>query len=162
MYSHCTTGPKPIPIEDRFWKFVDKTDKCWLWTGAATSAGYGNLGRSRKDGPINAHRFSYEIHNGPIPKGLHILHICDVRRCVNPEHLIAGTALDNIRDSISKNRMLKGELNGSAKLTDGKVITILKMIKAGISHADIAKVFDVTSSNISYISSGKTWKHIQA
>lgn len=77
---------KPVPFEDRFWPKVDITGFCWLWNAATDKAGYGvvNLG----GGKVNrAHRVAYELLVGPIPAGLHLDHLCRVRRCLNPDHL---------------------------------------------------------------------------
>lgn len=89
-------GPKPVPPEVRFWRFVDKTDGCWLWVGTDNGK-YGTLGLSI-DGTrtsLYAHRLSYEMHVGPIPEGLTIDHLCRVPLCVNPDHLEAVTQREN-------------------------------------------------------------------
>ncbi len=80
---------------ERFWSKVDKTDECWLWT-AATVTGYGYFGVGRRgEGGVLAHRFSWELVNGPIPEGMQIDHRCHVRRCVNPAHLRLVTDKQN-------------------------------------------------------------------
>lgn len=88
---------------DRFWAQVQKSNECWLWTGAKqTTGGYGIMHVSNIR--HRAHRFSYELHNGPIPPGLCVLHRCDVPACVNPDHLWTGTRADNTKDMIKKGR----------------------------------------------------------
>lgn len=79
-------------IEQRFWEKVKKTGTCWLWLGCKIT-GYGQLRVARKNKP--AHRISYEMHNGKIPKGLTIDHLCHIRHCVNPKHLEAVTQREN-------------------------------------------------------------------
>ena len=94
-------------MENHFWAKVDKTDTCWLWTGGKDTGGYGAL---RVKAPrlsnkkVRASRYSWELHNGPIPEGLWVLHTCDVRHCVNPAHLWLGTRQDNVDDMKAKGR----------------------------------------------------------
>jgi hypothetical protein len=90
---------------DRFWARVQKIPNgCWIISGAKCSPG-GHINIAREDGSrVSVHRFSYELHHGPIPKGLVVMHTCDVPRCVNPAHLTVGTQRDNIRDSVDKGR----------------------------------------------------------
>ena len=95
------------PTEERFWKYVDKGDDCWLWTGTLYRNGYGNLWDPAAGRKVLVHRYSYELHNGPIPDGLMVCHSCDVRHCVNPEHLWVGTASDNLGDMAVKGRSTK-------------------------------------------------------
>lgn len=89
-------------VEERFWAHVHKTEGCWNWTAAVRGAGYGAFLVNQKN--YGAHRFSYLLTKGEIPKGLCVLHACDNRRCVNPAHLSLGTNKDNTADMISKGR----------------------------------------------------------
>jgi hypothetical protein len=80
----------------RFMAKVERSeDGCWLWCASVTNRGYGRF-RTKAQGEVFAHRFSYEIHVGPIPEGLHLDHLCRVRRCVNPEHLEPVTCRENL------------------------------------------------------------------
>lgn len=95
----------------RFWAKVNKVGpvhptigtECWLWTGRPTPSGYGAFFPIRTE-HVPAHRYSYVLAHGIIPDGLHVLHKCDVRLCVRPDHLFAGTQLDNVRDMLAKGR----------------------------------------------------------
>lgn len=96
------TGPKPRPAVERFWSnVVKKADGCWVY--ADRSDAYGQLfdDAGRK---WTAHRFSYTIKHGPIADGLVVRHKCDVRGCVNPEHLCLGTIQENVRDMVERGR----------------------------------------------------------
>lgn len=85
------------PLEERFWRYVDKTDGCWLWVGMTARNGYGKIRSGGHAGPLLlAHRVAYELEHGPIPEGLHIDHLCRVRHCVNPAHLEPVTCRVNI------------------------------------------------------------------
>ena len=85
--------------EVNFWAKVQKTGACWLWIAGKDYGGYGSFQHKR------AHRLSYEMHVGPIPKGMFVCHSCDVPACINPAHLFLGTARDNVRDMIAKGRL---------------------------------------------------------
>jgi hypothetical protein len=89
--------------EARFWAKVEKTEKCWEWTAALHETGYGifGIGGKRVD---RAHRISWRMHFGEIPKGMIICHRCDNPRCVRPDHLFVGTYADNTRDCMEKGR----------------------------------------------------------
>lgn len=92
---------------ERFWERVQKDDGCWEWTGATSAAGYGVFGKNTK--LWFAHRFSYELSNGPIPDGMFVCHQCDNPRCVRPDHLFLGSHKDNMKDMCLKGRQSKGE-----------------------------------------------------
>lgn len=89
-------------LTDRFWDKVSRPEGCWKWTGVKNQFGYGRL-RTGKS-MIVAHRVSWQIHNGPIPKGMSVLHKCDNPECTNPEHLFLGTYSDNAKDMVAKKR----------------------------------------------------------
>lgn len=104
---HSLRLRKRPPVEQRFWEKVDRRgpNDCWLWTGCKHGHGYGSF--NNRVGPKAAHRFSYQLHNGPIPDGMCVLHNCpdgDNPTCVNPAHLWLGTQADNIADMQKKGR----------------------------------------------------------
>src|SRR5262245_52091786 len=99
-YIHSMTIERK-PLQDRFWKYVNKTETCWLWTGAKHEFGYGLINKGGAGGRIlRAHRVIWEWTNGPIPKGFFVCHHCDVPACVRPDHLFLGTNKDNVQDMI--------------------------------------------------------------
>lgn len=102
----------------RFWAKVQKGDGCWLWTGGVART-YGQFSLPRNGGKarvIKAHRFSWELENGrAIPPGMHVMHSCDVRLCVNPAHLSIGTHTDNVRDMVRKGRGWQGNVTHCPK-----------------------------------------------
>jgi hypothetical protein len=99
-------GRPSEPIRPRFYeKFIRDENGCWIWVGSGCN-GYGHIwisGRCRR-----AHQVSWEIHHGPIPDGLYVCHRCDVKLCVNPDHLFLGTHQDNMNDMAQKTRSTKG------------------------------------------------------
>src|SRR6266404_4287882 len=94
------------PPEPRFWKKVIKSDGCWEWSGSRDTWNYGLIWLNKRI--EKAHRMSWLIHNGELPKGVLILHKCDNPPCVRPDHLYAGTPKDNMQDAIKRGRFRPG------------------------------------------------------
>ena len=93
---------------------------CWLWTKAINGFGYGSIWKNNT--AMGAHRYSYELYVGEIPDGLYVCHRCDIRSCVNPNHLFLGTAKDNCHDMYFKGRdRTRGENHWQCKITDQQV-----------------------------------------
>lgn len=92
-------------IEEKFHESysINTVDGCWIWQ-KSNNYRYGQISINGK--LVYAHRYSWELKNGPIPKGMYVCHHCDVTLCVNPDHLFIGTAKDNVQDAIRKGRMI--------------------------------------------------------
>ncbi len=134
-----------------------QNNSCWAWC-RCTSDGYGRIwyrGRSER-----SHRVSWMIHKGSIPEGLCVLHRCNNRLCVNPEHLCLGTRDDNTCDAIAAGTY-QGQCHHNAKLDNEDVICIKKMLRDGIKQWLIAWIYQVSGSAISHISTGARWSHIK-
>ena len=145
----------------RFWRKVLKGPGCWEWQGAKVVAGYGALGF--RGVQRKTHRLSWEIHNGPIPDGLWVLHHCDNRGCVNPAHLYAGTPTDNNRDTIKRHRgnRGRGESAGASKYTRAQALAITTMLETGAhSMPSIATAVGVGWGTVQSVWAGKAWAHI--
>ena len=154
-------------LAERFWEKVDVRgpDDCWEWKAAQTKDGYGSIGVGNQK-TDKAHRVSWQLHNGPIPEGLHVLHNCDNPSCVNPKHLHLGTNADNVREKVERGRhpclSFPGERNGNAKLTVDQVIEIRRQYAdCGTSQVDLAEIFGVTYQLIWRIVHRKCWKHVE-
>ncbi len=174
-------------IKDRFdEKWVLDTDTgCWVWYKVGRDRPYGvtfhlsgtGYNRIRE----SAHRASWIIHNGYIPDGMFVCHICDNPRCVNPKHLFLGTQLDNMRDASKKGRTVgvgkraTGDQHGSrtkpesrprgsrhwkAKLTEKDVVQIRSYLNQGCLPQDIAVFMKVCKATISHIKCGRIWRHV--
>ena len=149
-----------VPVIDRFWKNVQKTETCWLWIGPKSDSGYGILsidGRSER-----AHRFAYETFNGRIPHGEFVCHSCDNPACVNPSHLWVGSHSENMRDMVAKNRHRKtpnlyGELHPLSKLTADDARKIREDSRAA---KYVANDYGVSPTLIRRVRRREMWKHI--
>ena len=142
-------------------KYIKTNDGCWIWIGAMCHTGYGVVrdGEKRR----SAHRVSYEVYISKIPIGLDILHKCGNKRCVNPDHLYAGTQANNVRDAIAAGVQYGGvgENNPHAKLSKSDVICIKKMLRDKVERWLIAWVYKVSQTCISKISLGQRWASVQ-
>lgn len=139
-------------------------DACWLWKGhIVKKSGYGQacfLGIHPQ-----AHRASYEYLVGPIPDGLHVLHVrhCPHRHCINPRHLYAGTNAENMLDKVVLGRAPHGSSHCHARLAESDVLKILELYHAPRSthtRETLAKIFGVSGGTIRPILQRKTWKHV--
>lgn len=133
---------------------------CWLWLGALDQLGYGFAclpGRR----VVRAHRAVYEFCRGSIPQGMHLLHRCDVRCCVNPAHLFLGTHVDNMADMVKKgrarNRPRPGESNPLAKLRAEQVIEIRESSEP---QRILAARYGIDQSTVSNIKTGRRWREL--
>lgn len=97
--------PNTPTVEEFYNARVVHGDGCWAWVGRTDTFGYGVIQQNRKIPRKSAHRVSWEIHNGPIPDGLSVLHHCDNPPCTNPKHLFLGTQADNLADAKKKGRL---------------------------------------------------------
>ena len=145
------------PVLAYFWSRVRKTGGCWLWTGGKFSDGYG---RCKLNGRTDrAHRLAYVLAHGCIPKGLFICHHCDVKSCVRPSHLFAGSAKDNHIDAMLKGRLPVGESHGRAKLNAADARRIVRDYRTGtISQEKLANQYGVARNAIWCVVRGLHWR----
>jgi HNH endonuclease len=149
---------------NRFWKKVDRTGSCWIWTASRDVAGYGQVQIQKQH--YRAHRIAYELTYGPIPEGLVLLHLCDTRSCCRPDHLRAGTQADNVRDAMRKGRHRTpkeqrafGEDNSQAALTWEQVREIRAKYATGrYKKRALAREYGVSWFTMWDILAGNRWK----
>jgi len=149
-----------LPPKERFaakWK-LDEATGCWVWTAGMQLNGYGRFKLPGKN--ATAHRASWELHHGPIAKGMFVLHRCDRPACVNPEHLRLGTHAENMADMRAKQRQNRGARQHAAKLTEAMVYGIRAMLKHGASQEECGQIFGVNRSTIQDIEVRSSWHHL--
>lgn len=170
-------------IESRFWSKVEKTSDCWLWVGSKYLSGYGRFFIKTKG--VRAHRFSWQLANGPIPEGLCVCHKCDNPPCVKPEHLFLATHSENMLDAGRKGRngsqrypervprgdkhgarlhperVPRGENCGKSRLTEADVVRIRQLHSEGRSLRCLGREYGVHDTTIYFAVRGLTWRHVQ-
>ena len=162
-----------LPLISRFWPKVAKASGCWLWKAAIRRDGYGlftNQGRH-----YAAHRLSWELTHGPIPDGMWVLHHCDVRACVRPDHLYLGTREQNTSDAMLRHRFKsgdeahfrahpeivpRGERHWASRLTDDDVRDIRRRVAAGEKQVSLQREYELSSGLVSLIVHRKRWAHV--
>lgn len=170
----CKKANMRHPLEDQFWRYVERTKGCWLWKNSRDTSGYGWFSYMKK--PMRAHRVAWELTYGPIPDGLFVCHHCDVRTCVRPDHLFLGTQRDNMDDAVRKGRMRSGDQHGlrvhpdrashgehrwNSALTEQAVREIRIAYDSGLETLNsLMSKYGVTRCTISNVLNGVTWKHI--
>jgi len=145
---------------DRFWEKVNKDtpNGCWEWTGAIMPFGHGQMGSGKGRKLILAHRFAWELENGPIPEGMEICHHCDNPRCVRVSHLFLGTHQENMADMHQKERRSRGR---TAVLTESQVIEIRqKYVPHIITFKILGIEYGVATETIANIIWRRNWAHI--
>lgn len=156
-----------------FLPLVDKTETCWLWIGSIAPNGYGSCRQYR--GFRTPHRVAWALWRGDIPHGMYVCHKCDVRVCVNPDHLFIGTPADNNHDMAAKGRLRwatwhqaltqypdrRGEKCATARLSASDVLEIRARYDGRISSFKVlAEEFGISPSYVQKIIYRKRWTHI--
>lgn len=178
---------RPIPKlskEDlaRFWSNVDKRGpkECWPWL-RGKSYGYGSFAiyypKEKRVRSFVASRVSLFIAKGMKRRhrGMHALHSCDFKSCVNPRHLFWGTQLDNVADRVKKGRTakglqsgrytkpestLRGERHPRATISEQTAIEVLRRFRCGLRPVQIYRALNLTKATVHLICSRASWRHL--
>lgn len=129
---------------------------CLIWTGATNSKGYGYIWFGGN--LIGAHRFAWQREYGKITDNSQVLHKCDVRSCVNVDHLFLGTIAENMADRDAKGRVAFGEKHGNSTLTKKEVLEIRRDKRSG---SKIAADYGISHQNVSRIKLKQLWAHVE-
>jgi hypothetical protein len=124
---------------------------CWEWTRGCTASGYAEILFENRMWKVG--RLLYVLYFGGIPKGMWVLHKCDNRKCVNPNHLYLGNINDNSRDAVERRRNVFGERSGRSKLTNKQAEDIRNSKE---NRSVLSKKYGVLPGQIYRIRSGKS------
>lgn len=158
------------PLADRLWEKVVKTDGCWLYAGTTDDEGYGLVCVDRTH-RIAAHRAAWQVTNGPIPDGMDVLHRCDNRPCVRPDHLFLGDQVANNADMVAKgrHRAPQGAAHWMARLGESQVAEIrASYVPHGPRDGStrrtreaLAATFGISVGHVIAIQLGAAWAHLE-
>ena len=123
---------------------------CIIWKHSINSSGYAV--KWFESGMVYVHRWIMGAQPGQV-----VMHICDNKACINPNHLRIGTHADNSQDMVHKNRQAKGEQCGNAKLTEKQVLEIRNLT---LPSRHIAKMYGISKTNVLDIKNKKIWRHV--
>lgn len=165
-------GKIPNPVTAAGWRAKLKAQSvvvssgCWLHQGAKNSSGYPSV---RVLGvKLSTSQAAYKAFCDwgwmPADRGQVVMHSCDVRHCVNPDHLRLGTQSENMRDMCAKKRRTnngaKGSRNTKAKLGEAQVPWLRQMLRWGVSARSLAEIAGVSTSTIYTIKHARFWRHV--
>ena len=138
---------------------LNPNNGCLEWTGSIDkSTGYGYvIFESEK---IGSHRAAFEVFKEQSIEGKQVLHKCDNRKCVNPDHLFLGTIQDNMKDKVSKGRQTRGSTFKTAKVNEKQVLVFRSLKKSGFFNKELASLFQISVRHMARITSGDRWKHV--
>lgn len=158
----CQNRSRAIPLAQRFWKLVDRSNPggCWPWLAARDKDGYGLVTTTPGTQRV-AHRVAYELTYGPFDEALKVCHHCDNPSCCRPNHLFLGTPADNNADMVRKARHPHGIKHGRAKLTEADVRTIRQRYATEhVTQIKLAEDYGVDQTIISDVVLRKSWRHV--
>jgi hypothetical protein len=156
--------PHQRPLPEQFWPKVERRgpEDCWPWIASRRPTGYGQLRRANRN--LKAHRVSWELHRGPIPLGMVVMHTCDNPPCVNVAHLRLATQSANLADMRAKARGSGGRMPGSAnpasKLTEEQVIALRSEAAAGASFRALGRSYGLNKKTVAQIVRREIWRSI--
>lgn len=144
--------PGGRPKEDAMQRFLEKVkvvkNGCHEWQALLHRDGYGKFSLDSKT--VSAHRAAYRLLKGAIPTGKMVLHTCDNRKCVNPEHLYIGTAKDNVRDKVERCSWW-----GTMKFTNEEIAKCKSLYESGLSQEEVGKRLNMDQTTVSRFVRGK-------
>lgn len=152
------SGLTPQEVFSWFLPGSPPEEGCWFWKEDSVNNWYGTVWFAGRYRPT--HQFSYIVHHGPIPRGMFVIHTCDNKGCVHPNHLKLGTRRQNTDEAMERDRYRKGEGVPTSKLTEKQVLEIRAGYASGSSIRDLMNQFGIADSTVYGVVTHRSWKHI--